>query len=186
MPAEGPIAKKRVFIGIPLDQRCQRCINQLLRPLKNSGRGIRWVPEINRHMTLAFLGDKPAAEIENLLNGFDEAYRHAASFQFGLSTLARFPNARGRIIALLDEPSKPLGELYRLTLGLLQAGHVKFDRRAFRPHVTLARIRKTGQLDTAFAQQTNVRLDIDRLRFYQSTLTESGPVYTPLKEVWLK
>ena len=33
---------------------------------------VRWVPEENRHLTLAFLGDKPVSEVSSLLELFDQ------------------------------------------------------------------------------------------------------------------
>ena len=65
----------RIFIGIPCDKQAQRQINELLRQKRKSTLDIRWVPENNRHLTLAFLGNLPRPSVDNLLGLFDETYQ---------------------------------------------------------------------------------------------------------------
>ena len=176
---------QRVFIGIPVDKQSQLLINDLLKPIKNSRQDIRWIPENNRHLTLAFLGNRPVSEVDNLLPLLDETYQHETHFQYRLTTLERFPDSAGRIIALTDEPTGPLNNLYQITRKLLQSNNIEFYRKEFRPHITLGRIRKAKQVKTTFDCQTNIKLDISKVIFYQSTLTESGSIYSPLKATQL-
>lgn len=176
---------QRVFIGIPVDQQAQRHINRLLVPIQNSRQDIRWVAENNRHLTLAFLGNKPINDVENLVGLLDEAYQQEACFQYSLSTLTRFPDAAARIIAVTGIPTAPLDNLFQLTLKLLQRSKLEFDQKKFRPHITLARIRKPRHVKTTIYQQINIKLDITKIILFQSTLTESGSVYSTLKDIQL-
>ncbi len=180
-----PPVMQRVFIGIPIDKQSQLHINELLKPIKNSRRDIRWVAEINRHLTLAFLGNRTVAEVDNLLRLFDETYQQKTHFQIRLSALTRFPDPTGRIIALTSEPTGSLDQLFQITLKLLHRNKVEFDRKKFRPHITLGRIRRPKQVRTTFDQQTIIKLDITKITLYQSTLTESGSIYSVLKETQL-
>ena len=192
-----PADTKRVFIGIPVNGQSQKQINELLKPIKHSSRpaspiaptgelptlqDVRWVPEENRHLTLAFLGDKPVSEVRSLLELFDETYQRQTCFQYHLSLLTRFPDAKGRIIALTGDATGPLEDLYNITLDFLRANHVEFDRKRFRPHLTLGRIRKPKQVKTNFDRAVNISLDISSVRFYKSTFTQSGPIYQVLSE----
>ena len=93
---------QRVFIGIPVDKQTQQLINELLKPVRKISTDIRWVPENNRHLTLAFLGDRPESDINSLLRVFDETYQQKSRFQYCLSALTRFPSAAGRILALRE------------------------------------------------------------------------------------
>jgi len=181
-----PTGLQRVFIGIPVDKHSQKHIDSLLKPIKNLSQDIRWIPGNNRHLTLAFLGDKPISEIELLLRQFDETYRYEARFQYSLSTLTRFPNSRGRIIALAGALTGPLDNLFQITRRLLQINDFEFDQKKFRPHITLARIRHPKRLKTTFDQSIDIRLDITNVTLYQSTLTENGSIYSPLKKTCLK
>ena len=178
-------ALQRVFIGIPVDARSQQQINKLLEPVKNSRHDLRWVPENNRHLTLAFLGDIEVSVVENLVRSFDDVYQGEAGFKYSLSLLTRFPNSRGRIIALTGEPADPLDHLYQITLDFLSGNNVEIDRKKFRPHVTLGRIKRAKQVKINFDKQIGITMDINRVRFYRSTLSQAGSIYQVLGEIEL-
>ena len=183
--SEVGLGSKRIFIGIPIDKQSQRIINKLLGPLKELRTDIRWVPENNRHLTLAFLGDTPKSEIDRLIRAFDNTYQQRSCFQFCLSELTRFPNASGRIIALTGQPAGPLETIFQSTRQLLDKTRVESDQKKFRPHITLARVRKAGHVNTIFDQQTEISLDVASVVLYQSTLTNTGSIYSRLKETKL-
>lgn len=176
---------QRVFIGIRVDNHALQCINKLVASMGNAGPKMRWVPENNRHLTLAFLGDKPACEVEMLARQFDETYLKVTRFEYRLSQLARFPGADGRIVALTGATSGALENLFQLTGKLLRGNKIDFEQKKFRPHITLARIRNPNSLKLTIDQPVNIRLDVSRVTLYQSTLTGSGSVYSVLQETRL-
>ena len=116
---------------------------------------------------------------------FDHTYQREGRFQYSLSTLTRFPGPMGKIIALSNESTGPLDNLFQLTRKLLQRSNLDLDQKKFSPHITLGRIRKAKYLKTTFDQQTDINLEITKVTLYQSTLTESGSIYSPLKETLL-
>ena len=181
-----PAGRQRIFIGIPLDRQCQKQIGELLKPLEQSRRDIRWVPANNRHLTLAFLGNIPDLEAQKLQHHFAAAYQQETRFQYQLTTLTRFPDSLGRIIALINDPTPPLDALYKNTLKMLRETRLKPDRKNFRPHVTLGRIRKPRHVKENLVQQANIRLVVDTVRLFRSQFSESGPVYTSLAETNLR
>jgi 2'-5' RNA ligase len=172
--------KQRIFIGIPIGKSAQRAIDQLLVPLKPHSRSLRWVPAGNRHLTLAFLGDISLSNAELLRGNFTETYRRYIRFHYGLSALERFPNARGMIIALTGEASEPLHSLAMTTRDMVRMCGLDFERKKFRPHVTLARIRNPKHPLAGLDRQVQVDTDVNRVVLYRSTLTESGSIYTEL------
>jgi 2'-5' RNA ligase len=180
-----PTGMQRVFIGIPVDEQSQRQINELLKPIKNPGLNISWVTEKNRHLTLVFLGNTHVTEVKTLLSVFDQTYQQESGFEFKLTKLTRFPGPEGRIIALTGDPDLRLDGLFSITLNRLQQLGIAFDRKAFRAHVTLARIRNAKHFETSFEQPVNINLKVDRITLYRSVLTESGSIYSSLKETQL-
>jgi len=178
--------KQRIFIGIPIDKPGQRAIEKLLDPIKRHSRNLRWVPTGNRHLTLAFLGDMPGSDIYMLLGNLASAYQQYKPFDYCLSALERFPNARGRIIALTGEASAPLHSLVMTTRDMLRECGLGYERNKFRPHVTLARIRNPKHPLTRIDRQARVDIKMDRIVLYRSTLTNTGSVYSVLQEVELK
>jgi len=172
----------RVFIGVPLNTGIQRYTNALLKTIDGKGRGIRWVPEDNRHLTLAFPGEVTGACVKTLVCSLSGIYRHTARFPFHLSELKRFPGASGRILALTGEASASMTYLFHLTRNFLDKKGIVFDRREPRPHITLARLTRAQILMDVPEMNIDINLDIDRVRLYQSTLAESGPRYSVLQE----
>ena len=128
-----PKGTLRLFIGVPIDKHCQQRTNELIKPVRNLSREIRWMSEDNRHLTLVFLGDKLVSEVEILLQQFDKAFQREKHFQYNLSALARFPDPKGRIIALTGDPTRPLVNLFQVTRNLLQQIELEFDQKKFRP-----------------------------------------------------
>lgn len=177
---------QRVFFGIPIDQQTQKQITELLSPVRKSLQAVRWVPEQNRHLTLAFLGNRPAQLVENLVGSMGNAFQHETSFMTGPARLARFPNSRGNIIALVFKADEFLSRLYRVTQEYLVANGFDFNRTQFRPHITLGRINRRSRVTADISQQTDISLQVGKVTFYQSTLTPSGSIYLALNEAKLE
>ena len=171
---------KRYFIGIPVDERAQRSINKSLIAIGKFPADVRWVPENNRHMTLAFLGDVPGSAIETLQRIFDASYRHRQAFRFTFPRLERFPNPEGRIIALTGKPTGPLQDLLHITRSLLERNRIGFDQKKFKPHITLGRMSRIKQAGVPLDWQADIILDVTSVVLYQSILTETGSVYARL------
>ncbi|MBE9548460.1 MAG: RNA 2',3'-cyclic phosphodiesterase [Proteobacteria bacterium] len=177
---------QRVFIGVPVDRQTQQHINAFLEPLKRLWKDIRWEAENNRHLTLAFIGNKPTTEVENLLRSFNEIYQQETHFKYRLATLTLFPEPTSRTIALVAEPSEALDRLFQITRRFLQRHKVELDLKAFRPHITLGKIAKGKHLKTNVYQPAGINLNINKISLYQSTSNVSGSIYTVLKEAQLK
>ena len=144
------------------------------------------MPENNRHLTLAFLGNRPAGVVESIVGTMDQAYKKEIAFKTPFSSLMRFPNSRGNILALVFKVDAHLTHLYQVTQELLVANGIEFSRTQFRPHITLGRFRRTPQLKSTLNQQTNISLQVGKITFYQSTLTQAGSIYLALKETGLQ
>ena len=176
---------QRVFFGIPVDQTVQQQIADLLKPFRGSLKTVRWVAPQNWHMTLAFLGNRPDALVEELTRSMDKAYQQVLGFKTGHLSLSRFPNSSGSIIALVLKADSQLVHLYKVTQTMLAANGFEISRTQFRPHITLGRLRKNSRLENDLHQQTNLNLQVGKVTFYQSTLTPSGSIYLALKEIKL-
>jgi len=176
---------QRVFLAVPVTRRLQQQINRVLAPVRSANRDIRWVAEQNRHLTLAFLGDQPSSLVDVLAGSMDEAYRRKSRFDADFSALARFPDARGNILALVGHADDRLSTLYELTCELLARYGLAPEYEIFKPHITVGRIIRPRLVKTRFFEPVNIRLHVDRVTLYQSTLTPAGSVYRALKEAGL-
>jgi 2'-5' RNA ligase len=101
----------------------------------------RPVPGEALHLTLAFLGTRPEADVERIGALVREAAGTAPRLR--LAAALALPPRRPRVLtAEVEDPDGTLGALQaRVSSRLAQAGLYEPEARPFRPHVTVARLR---------------------------------------------
>src|SRR5262249_42385684 len=138
------------------------------------------------HVTLKFIGEVSEKKLANI----DEALAGLTwkPFKVTVRGIGFFPGNRSpRVLwAGLQAPTME-GLSEKIDSRMEQFGFER-EKRAYRPHITLARARNT-RLDTALVRAaTNFEnhafgsFSVDRCFLYQSTLKPSGSVYTQLKQ----
>jgi RNA 2',3'-cyclic 3'-phosphodiesterase len=109
-------------------------------------RGVRLVPREQLHVTLAFLGHRPAAELEPVV----EALRNAAAVPGagGIRlTPRRYRETRSvGMLVLDDEDGLAAALAARLHERLERLGVYESERRRWLPHLTVARFRERPRL----------------------------------------
>ncbi len=165
----------RLFFALPLPPEAREC---LARWQAGHPEVEGWCRPEGLHLTLAFLGSRPAEALSVLeAAGASVAARHGA-FDLVPTSLGTFSGGPAtRLLWLGLAPCPALEALAADVRGALGAAGEPFDPKPFRAHLTLARFRKARRLD-AFAPPTLPRLGADRL-----VLFESRPqgVYLPLR-----
>jgi 2'-5' RNA ligase len=157
-----------------------------LRPTAGSA---RWVNADTIHLTLTFVGEiseQRRDDIDAALAGLTWK-----PFPVIVKGVGFFPGTRSpRVFWAGLHASTMEGLTQEIDTRLERAG---FDRekRAFRPHITIARSKSTridSSLVTAAEKFTEAEFGsftADRYFLYQSTLKATGSVYTKLKEYLL-
>jgi RNA 2',3'-cyclic 3'-phosphodiesterase len=126
------------------------------------------------HLTLAFIGELPDERLEPLAAQL-AALQHTRSV-WTIDRLGCFP--RARVIWAGGENTAPLQALSQQVRDLLDAQDVRFDRKAFAPHVTLLRDADTLRAAPEFEP---ILWSLDRARLVVSERDEHGAlVYRPL------
>ncbi|MDJ0822608.1 MAG: RNA 2',3'-cyclic phosphodiesterase [Paracoccaceae bacterium] len=167
----------RVFVAIDLPDVA---IAELVR-LQNALAVGRLVPEENLHLTLSFLGEQSEEAVEAAhlaLSGV-----RAAAFDLRLAGVGSFGKQVPQVIYADVAPCPALMDLaQRITRSLRTAG-LMFEKRRFRPHVTLARLpRSMSGHEAATLPDKLARLAafqgtpfrVHSFQLYQSTLSPSG------------
>jgi RNA 2',3'-cyclic 3'-phosphodiesterase len=104
----------------------------------------RIVPREHLHVTLAFLGGRPAAELPAIAAAFETAARDAEEIVF---TARRYRETRSVGMLVLDDQTGEGGRLAgRLFDGLEALGVYERERRPWLPHVTVLRFRSPPRL----------------------------------------
>lgn len=99
----------------------------------------RPVTEENLHLTLAFLGDQSEEALEALHDALSTL--RAAPVTLTLSGAALFGGSKGQVVGLEADGGPALLHLHERVKARLHSAGVDFDRKRFRPHVTLARLK---------------------------------------------
>jgi 2'-5' RNA ligase len=186
----------RSFIAIELSDELKSKLGQLESRLKTAGiYGVRWVNPVSIHLTLKFLGDIDAGRAGEITSAMEESFRGTSPFRLAVEGLGVFPNLRRVQVAWVG-----LGGDMEILKGIQQKLESNLEplgfpaeKRAFTPHLTLARVnnraspddrRRLGKLisETDF---TPVVLEVNSVNLMKSQLTRQGAVYSRLSVVSL-
>ncbi len=180
----------RLFTAIDLPEDVIGSLERLLARLKPAAR-IKWSPPSNLHITTKFIGEWPEERLEELRDALGSLPAHPA-IPIAVRQLGFFPNPRSpRVFWAGIEASPDLAALARETDAALAALGIEAEKRAFSPHLTLARIKEPvplGRLHEAIAGLPSLDFGsfvADRFYLYQSRLHPAGSVYTKLSELLL-
>jgi 2'-5' RNA ligase len=181
--ASRPEAKPlRLFVAFDLPEDALEVVERSESPLRERYPRARWVPRQNRHVTLKFLGSTWPRLVEWVHESVRAAAAGAQPERTRVTGLGAFPNERrARVLwAALEDPG---GRLSRLAAALDEALAREFapEKRAFTPHLTLARFEPPVVLEglEAVAAQ-GASFEVDRVVLYRSHLRRPAPVYEPL------
>lgn len=179
----------RLFVGIPLPPEYREAIEPFTRSLRVGNAKVAWSRERNWHMTLKFLGDTDEDRIPAIRQAL--ASIHCPAFTMQAGGHGAFPDLRRpRVLWLgLAQGSKQTATLAALVEGALEEVGIERDRKPFRPHLTLGRIRKPGRTDWDAALKAGKRewppFTVDRFILWRSVLKPTGAEHIPLAEVVL-
>ncbi|MGH1356338.1 MAG: RNA 2',3'-cyclic phosphodiesterase [Thalassovita sp.] len=141
----------------------------------------------NLHLTLAFLGDQPAATVE-VLHDMLSAVR-SPQVRVTLRGVEMLGGAQPRAAVALVEKVPELVALQDKVVQAARMAGIELPRRRFKPHFTLMRLPRylPDFAEPRIAAWLGRHGDLvqaggDALKFtlYQSTLREDGPIYEPL------
>jgi 2'-5' RNA ligase len=172
----------RLFVAI----RPPEPVRAPLIDLMEGVAGARWQSEDQLHLTLRFIGEVDA----RLADDIDTALQsvHHPRFDLALSGLGVF-DRRGQATALWAgvTPHEPLKALHKKIDQALRRAGVAPERRAYLPHITLARFgRGAGPLQPlqplleSAGGLTSAPFAVEEFRLYESHLTAAGATYTPV------
>jgi RNA 2',3'-cyclic 3'-phosphodiesterase len=147
----------------------------------------RPVPDEALHITLVFLGHRPPGVSERVGEVVRAAAGPAADLALGAALL--LPPRRPRVLcAEVHDGSGALAALQaRLAEALSAAGLHEPERRAYRPHATVARLRAGERVPRSqrIEGPEPVAFDGEAVTLYRSLLSRSGARYEPLLRVAL-
>jgi 2'-5' RNA ligase len=190
--ASHPEAKPlRLFIAVDVPDDVQAGLEESLKPYRDRIPGARWTQRSGWHVTLKFLGTTWPRLLEPVKEAVAEAAGAAASFETALTEMGAFPSARrARVLwaGLSDEEGR-FAEMVKRLDDLLGEDFLP-ERRAYTPHLTVARLTPPRSLDEfapdlAGSLVPSRSFRIEELVLYRSHLSPKGARYEPVERASL-
>jgi len=174
----------RLFVGVPLPKDVREKLEAFWSAHERNIDRTRPVAPENYHITLKFIGDVPEDRARRIERTLEQAIPKAR-FPVRVTGIGGFPsNVAAKVIwAGVQEGFNELVALSQTIDQMLAAEGIPRERKAFHPHVTLARV-KRGVADVTVL--TRKKPDFGTFEFkefvlYKSTLTPGGPIYEKLR-----
>ena len=180
--ASRPEAKPlRLFAAVEIPKDIRGALAEAVLPVRERFPKARWVPIQNQHVTVKFLGSTYPRLVEWVTGSISTVAGRHAPFPTRVEGLGAFPNGRkARVLwAGLDDGDRRLERLAAALDGAL-AREFAPEKRAFTPHLTVARFDPPAPLDPLEVAFESEPFEIDRIVLFRSHLRRPAPVYEPL------
>ena len=175
----------RLFLAVELTSDMVQALARATAPLRAEVPTLSWVPPERCHLTVTFLGDLPASRMERIVamtNAVAGAHR---PLTMHLGGVGAFPNFQGARVVWTGVEHDARLELLHHDVEMASADEgLELEGRAFRPHVTLARVRTPlGEHEglrlarVAQAIDFSATQEVMAISLFESTLAPTGATY---------
>jgi RNA 2',3'-cyclic 3'-phosphodiesterase len=184
----------RLFLAINIPAEVRREVEAASTALRECAPELSWVPEARLHLTLKFLGEQPPERVDAIRDVMAGVAGRHRELVIALGEIGAFPNFRRARVVWMGVNHDPRLELlhHDVEMACEQLGF-ELEARAFRPHLTLARVKHALPEErmralARVAKRTSYRTDfiVRSIDLMQSVLGPSGSTYTPLVSAALR
>lgn len=186
----------RTFLAIDVPPTIADRLTKFQHKLAPQVPAFRWMDSTPFHLTLAFLGDVPFTDLNEVCAAAARSARASKRFEIQVAGLGAFPKPdRPRVawVGIAGAGLEPLAFLHRTLISeLRRIGRPPEDAR-FSPHITIGRLKAgtgrgktpapTGDLTTLIEEHREWSpgaFVVGEVVAYSSTLTPEGPTYAAL------
>lgn len=177
----------RAFLAADVGDEARRVLAAAAERLASEvrGREVRWARPGSYHLTLRFLGEIDAHRAAPLARSVAAAVAGLAPFELHLCEVVPFPSPRRpQVIAATVEPEAPLVALAAAVEAAAVRAGFPADERAFRPHLTLGRVRDRSHPAVAAAGPLEpAPFRVAEVVLYRSELLPEGALHTPVERM---
>lgn len=188
----------RSFIAIQLPDEVKRALAELQEQLKlRESRYVKCVDPQSIHLTLQFLGNVVVNKLDEISDVMERATEGVSTFQLEVKGLGVFPNIK-RVqviwVGVGGDIEQLIGLQKCIETGMMPLGFNP-EKRAFTPHLTLARLRdqatlyerqKLGQLITDTKFDKIFQMNVEKVHLMKSQLTKEGAIYSQIRSISLE
>lgn len=181
----------RLFVACEVPDDVKDSIGTLITDLRSrSGTAVRWIRPEGVHVTLKFLGEVPVKQLPAIKLAIQEAVVGHSPFELEFSNIGTFGGREGLRIMWVGVAGDVLRleALVRAVNAALAVVGFEPERRPFRPHLTLGRVRdEVGTRERAEIEVQVGKTEVPQsswrtaqVSLMRSRLTASGAVYEVL------
>ena len=181
----------RVFCAVELSDNLRSQLRNHIECLREAvpEAAASWTRVENIHLTLKFFGNVEVDRISAISDAASRAVKESAAFRIVVGETGVFPKpSRAQVLWIgVSDPSGQLSSLQKkLEDECAKKGFEKEDR-AYRPHLTIARLRKPEGArrlaDTHLQMKFDpVEIELNELVVFRSELSSKGSRYTPISQ----
>jgi len=179
----------RCFIAIELSREIKEALGRVEGALKKDISGVKWVRPEGIHLTLKFLGHIEKGATGEISGVLDKIAAGINPFKINLSSAGAFPSVeRPRVIWIgVGEGAGESSGLANTIEEKLSPLGVEKEKRAFHPHLTLARVKFPKDANAIKSALDSLRIppaemNADKITLFQSVLGREGAVYSVIHE----
>jgi len=184
----------RLFIALDVEPEIRKVLAPVYSFIAGHSNIMKVVPPEDYHVTVKFLGECRTGLYEDIRKSFTHVFKPATEIRYLLQGLGAFPDISHANVVWCG--IHPQGDEVKRIFEALESFATGFgfprEKRAFTPHLTLARVRKGMKLTSSVMQFLRERENsfflesrFIRLALYSSNLTPRGPVYRIEEEIVL-
>ena len=177
---------KRIFFAVDTSERAKSVAAERISTFKKEFADVRvsWTKPENLHVTLKFVGDAEDDQIEAFSPQLQKAFAPIRPFTIGLVS----PSAFGkRVLSIaIDDESDSLSAINDVLESTCERFGFPREKRSFKPHLTLARIRDERGTQSLIAEHAKTQIEpveweVREIVVYESELQPTGSVYSILR-----
>ena len=173
--------RPRLFVALPLPDDARQQLAAWQECELAGAADTRVVPTANLHVTLAFLGARPASDVDPVLELLRATARGARR---PVLAAVRYRETRSvGMVVLEDEDGRAARLAGEVGEGLERLGVYERERREWLPHVTVLRFRRPPRLAPSVPELG--RVSPSEVALYHSVLRPTGAQYEIVESVAL-
>lgn len=181
-------ARLRLFVALALPLAARESLASWASQVLGGDESLRLVDTTALHVTLAFLGWRSVGDVEAVSDAVRAASGGQRAPELRAVGLAALPKRRPRVLAVdLEDVDGRAAAIQRaIAAALVEADLYEAERRAYRPHVTIARVRRRGRAPSGQLPDPPPLTALpSEVVVYRSDLSAAGARYTALTTVAL-
>lgn len=169
----------RLFVAV----RPPEPVRDLLVDAMDDGADFRWQNDEQLHITLRFIGEVERPLANDLASALTRI--HTERFRLSIAGVGRFEQRNGGALWAAVDPKAPLAALAAKVERACQETGLEPERRAYHPHITLARwkgrrIREVQEFLQRTAGLASEPFDVTEFVLFESRLSRHGAHYEPV------